>query len=375
MKRILKYILLIGIGFLFLWTLWFLYQKSVAKPEVYHIEKPVKGSIVKKTIANGAIEPRQEVAVKPVVSGVVRELFVEAGDVVKQGDKLATIQIVPDMLSLNQAENRVRSAEIALSSAQLDHARNKPLAAKGVISAAEMQVYDIALRNAEQEKDAAEDALQLVRDGISRSSKGSTNTIVRSPIEGMVLEVPVKVGTSVIERNNFNEGTTIASVADMQDLIFKGKVDESEIGKVNTGMEVILTIGAIDKETFPAKLEYIAPKGVDEEGAIKFEVRAAVSVKEGQFIRANYSANADIVLDRRDSVMTIPERLVQFNTEGDSAFVEVQTTPQVFEKRPIRTGLSDGINIEVVSGIEMGSELKGAQKSEEEMVVGPGGGR
>ncbi len=373
MKRILKYILLLGVAFLFLWTLWFLYQKSVAKPEVFLIEKPVKGSIVKKTIANGAIEPRQEVAVKPVVSGVIREVFIEAGDVVKQGDKLATIQIVPDMLSLNQAENRVRSSEIALSSAQLDFDRNKPLSVKGVISAAEMQVFDIALRNAKQEKEAAEDALQLVRDGISRSSKGATNTIVRSPINGMVLDVPVKVGTSVIERNNFNEGTTIASVADMQDLIFKGKVDESEIGKVNTGMEVILTIGAIDKETFPAKLEYIAPKGVDEEGAIKFEVRAAVTPKEGSFIRANYSANADIVLDRRDSVMTIPERLVQFNAAGDSAFVEVQTTPQVFEKRAIKTGLSDGINIEVVSGIEMSSELKGAPKSEDGPAVGPGG--
>lgn len=373
MKRILKYILLIGIGFLFIWTLWFLYQKSVEKPDVFLIEKPVKGSIVKKTIANGAIEPRQEVAVKPVVSGVIREVFIEAGDVVKQGDKLATIQIVPDMLSLNQAENRVRSSEIALSSAQLDFDRNQPLAVKGVISAAEMQVFDIALRNAKQEKEAAEDALQLVRDGISRSSKGATNTIVRSPIDGMVLDVPVKVGTSVIERNNFNEGTTIASVADMQDLIFKGKVDESEIGKVNTGMEVILTIGAIDKETFPAKLEYIAPKGVDEEGAIKFEVRAAVTPKEGSFIRANYSANADIVLDRRDSVMTIPERLVQFNATGDSAFVEVQTTPQAFEKRQIKTGLSDGINIEVVSGIDMNAELKGAPKTEEDKAVGPGG--
>lgn len=373
MKRILKYILLIGIGFLFLWTLWFLYQKSVAKPEVFMIEKPAKGSIVKKTIANGAIEPRQEVAVKPVVSGVVREVFIEAGELVKKGDKLATIEIVPDMLSLNQAENRVRSAEIALSSAQLDFERNQPLAAKGVISAAEMQLFDMALRNARQEKEAAEDALQLVRDGVSRSSKGATNTIVRSPIDGMVLDVPVKVGTSVIERNNFNEGTTIASVADMQDLIFKGKVDESEIGKVSTGMEAILTIGAIDKETFPAKLEYIAPKGVDEEGAIKFEVRAAVTPKEGRFIRANYSANADIVLDRRDSVMTIPERLVKFNAAGDSAFVEVQTTPQTFEKRPIRTGLSDGINIEITGGIDMDSELKGRLKTDEDKAVGPGG--
>lgn len=373
MKRILRYLFIGLVALLFVWTLWFLYQKSVQKPEVFLIEKPTKGNIVKKTIANGSIEPRQEVAIKPVVSGIVRELFVEAGQVVKKGDKLATVQIVPDMLTLNQAENRVRSAEIGLNNAQLNFDRNKPLAAKGVIAAAEMQTFEVALSSAKLEVEAAEDALQLVRDGISRSSGGATNTIVRSSIDGMVIEVPVKVGTSVIERNNFNEGTTIASVADMQDLIFKGKVDESEIGKVNTGMDLVLTIGAIDDATFPAKLEYIAPKGVNEEGAIKFEVRAAVNMKEGQFIRANYSANADIVLDHRDSVIVIPERLVQFNAKGDSAFVEVQTAPQVFEKRQVTTGLSDGINIEVKSGIDLNTELKGKLKAdEEEEPVGEG---
>lgn len=371
MKRIVRNTLIALVAALFVWTLWFLYQKSVEVPEVFTIEHPVKGNIVKKTIANGSIEPRQEVAVKPVVSGIIRELFVEAGDLVKKGDKLATIQIVPDMLSLNQAENRVRSAEISLNNAQLNFDRNKPLAAKGVIAAAEMQTFEVALKSAKQELDAARDALQLVRDGISSSSGSSSNTIVRSSIDGMVLEVPVKVGTSVIERNNFNEGTTIASVADMQDLIFKGKVDESEIGKVHTGMDLVVTIGAIEDETHPAKLEYIAPKGVDEEGAIKFEVRAAMTPKEGSFIRANYSANADIVLDRRDSVMMIPERLVQFNDKGDSAYVEVETaTPQVFEKRPITTGLSDGINIEVMSGLDMDTKLKGKVAGEEEEVAG-----
>jgi HlyD family secretion protein len=365
MKRIFRYIFIGLIAVLFVWTLWFLYQKSVEPPEVFLIEKATKGNIVKKTIANGSIEPRQEVAIKPVVSGIIRELFVEAGQEVKKGDKLATVQIVPDMLTLNQAENRVRSAEISVNNAQLNFDRNKPLATKGVIAAAEMQTFEVALSNAKLEVEAAEDALQLVRDGISRSSGGATNTIVRSSIDGMVIEVPVKVGTSVIERNNFNEGTTIASVADMQDLIFKGKVDESEIGKVSTGMDLVLTIGAIDDATFPAKLEYIAPKGENEEGAIKFEVRAAVNMKEGQFIRANYSANADIVLDRRDSVIVVPERLVQFNAKGDSAFVEVQTAPQVFEKRQVVTGLSDGINIEVKSGIDLKSELKGKLKSDE----------
>ncbi len=374
MKKILRYLFVAVMVFAFVWTLWFLYQKSVEKPEVYKVETPTRGSIVKKTIANGSIEPRQEIEVKPVVSGIIRELFVEAGDQVKKGDKLATIQIVPDMLTLNNAENRVRAAEINLANAQMNHDRNKPLADKGVISASEMQTFDIALRNAKQELAAAEDALQLVREGVSRSG-GTGNTIVRSTIDGMVLDVPVKVGSSVIERNNFNEGTTIAFIADMQDLIFKGKVDESEIGKVRTGMDLVLTIGAIDNETFPAKLEYIAPKGVDEEGAIKFEVRAAVEPQEGQLIRANYSANADIVLDRRDSVMVIPERLVQFNETGDSAFVEVHNGNQEFRRQYIRTGLSDGINIEVVDGIAMDTGLKGAVKGEEEEEEVPGGRR
>lgn len=361
MKRILKPVLLTALTALFVWTLYFLYQKGQPPKEEFNIEKPKKTTIVKKTVANGSIEPRQEIAVKPVVSGIIRELFVEAGEQVKKGDKLATIQIVPDMLSLNQAENRVRSAEIGMSNAQQNFDRNKPLAAKGVISANEMQTFDIALRNAKLELDAAQDALQLVRDGISKSSGGATNTIVRSPVDGMVLDVPVKVGTSVIERNNFNEGTTIASVADMQDLIFKGKVDESEVGKVKLGMPVVLTVGAIDNAKWNAELEYIAPKGVEESGAIQFEIRAAVKLDAGQALRAGYSANADIVLEQRDSVLAIPESVISFNTKGDSAFVQVKDGT-AWKKTYVKTGLSDGVNIELLGGISDTTSLKGNMK-------------
>ncbi len=365
MKRILKYILLILLALLFVWTLWFLYQKNAIKEPIYQTVKPRKNTIVKKTVANGTIEPRQEIDIKPVVSGVIRELFVEAGQIVKKGDKLATIQIVPDMLSLNQAESRVNSAAIGVTNAQLNYDRNKPLADKGVIAASEMQTFDIALRNARQEQDAAQDALQLVRDGISKSSGNASNTIVRSTIEGMVLDVPVKVGSSVIERNNFNEGTTIATVADMNDLIFKGNVDESEVGKVRIGMPVVITVGAIDSATWDANLEYIAPKGVEENGAIQFEIRAAVAVKEGQTLRSGYSANADIVLDRRDSVMSIPESVITFNNKGDSAFVEVRNG-QAWKKTYVHTGLSDGVHIQVLGGIADTTTLKGAVKPEEE---------
>ena len=361
MKRILKYVLLFGLVVLFIWTMVFLYNKSASRPDEFLIEKPKKNNVVKKTVANGKIVPRKEILIKPVVSGIIRELYVEAGDHVKKGDQLAKIQIVPDMMSLSSAENRVRAAEITVQNAQMNYDRNKPLLDKGVIAAAEMQTFDIALRNADQELAAAQEALQVVRDGISRTSAG--NTVVRSTIDGMVLDVPVKEGNSVIERNNFNEGTTIASIADMTDLIFQGKVDESEVGKVKLGMPVVLTVGAIDNAKWDAELEYIAPKGVEENGAIQFEIRAAVSVKEGQNLRSGYSANADIVLQRKDSVLTVPESIVSFNAKGDSAFVDVKNG-EGWKKTHIKTGLSDGMNLEVLEGVDAATELKGAKKME-----------
>jgi HlyD family secretion protein len=364
MKKVFKYLLFILLPIVFIWTLVYLYNKNAKKPDEFALEKAKRHTIVKKTVANGSIVPRKEIAIKPVVSGIIRELYVVAGQEVKKGDALAKIQIVPDMLSLSNAESRVRAAEIGVSNAQLNFDRNKPLADKGVIAASEMQTYDIALRNAKQELDAAQEALLLVRDGISRSSAG--NTVVRSTITGMVLDVPIKEGNSVIERNNFNEGTTIATVADMGDLIFQGKVDESEVGKVKLGMPVKLTVGAIENASWDAALEYIAPKGVEENGAIQFEIRAAVKPKEGQTLRSGYSANADIELDRKDSVLSVPESIVTFNNKGDSAFVEVKNGEE-WKKTHIKTGLSDGINLEVVGGIDSTTELKGAKKVEEEV--------
>jgi HlyD family secretion protein len=348
--------------------MWFLYEKSASKPDEFAMENAKKQTIVKKTVANGKIVPRKEIAIKPVVSGIIRELYVEAGQQVKKGDPLAKIQIVADMLSLNNAESRVKAAEIGVQNAQQNYDRNKPLSDKGVIAAAEMQTYDMALKNANQELNAAQESLLLVRDGISRSNAG--NTVVRSTINGMVLDVPVKEGNSVIERNNFNEGTTIAMVADMADLIFQGKVDESEVGKVKLGMPVKLTVGAIENASWEAALEYIAPKGVEENGAIQFEIRAAVKQREGQTLRSGYSANADIELDRRDSVLAVPESIVEFNKKGDSAFVQVKDGEN-WKRTWIKTGLSDGINLEILNGVEKTTELRGAKK---EAIAEMGGG-
>ncbi len=361
MKRILRYLLFAVLGFLFVWTLWYLYQKSADKPVLFGTEKPHRETLVKKTVANGSIVPRKEILIKPVVSGIIRELYIVAGQQVKKGDQLAKIQIVPDMMQLSSAEQRVNAATISMQNAQMTYDRNKPLVDKGVIAASEMQGYDIGLKSAKQEVDAAQEALQVVRDGISRTSAG--NTVVRSTIEGMVLDVPVKEGNSVIERNNFNEGTTIASIADMSDLIFQGKVDESEVGKVKLEMPVVITVGAIQGAKWDAALEYIAPKGVEENGAIQFEIRAAVKPREGQTLRSGYSANADIVLEKKDSVLCVPESIVTFNTKADSAFVQVKDG-EGWKKTWIKTGLSDGINIEVLGGVDPTTELKGAKKED-----------
>jgi HlyD family secretion protein len=333
-----------------------LYNKSKQKPVVYTTEKPFITTIIKKTVATGSVIPRKEIEIKPQVSGIVEEIYVEAGKKVNTGDVIAKVRIIPDLVNLNNAEGRLERARIALDDAQMNWDRKQKLYQQGVIAEAEYQQTDIALKNSKQEVEAAEANVELIREGVNKKSGKATNTLIRSTISGMVLDVPVKVGSSVIETNNFNPGTTIASVADVGDMIFQGKVDETEVGKIKPGMDLLLTVGAIENDTFHANLKYIAPKGVLENGAVQFEIKADVQLKANQFIRAGYSANADIVLQQASQVMAIKESLLQF--EGDSAYVEVETGPQVFEKRKIKTGLSDGINIQVLSGLKKEDKIK-----------------
>ncbi|MEO0470033.1 MAG: efflux RND transporter periplasmic adaptor subunit [Bacteroidota bacterium] len=335
---------------------YFLYNKDQEKPILYETEQAFKTDIVEKTVATGSVVPRKEVEIKPQVSGLVSKLYVEAGDVVKVGDLIANIRIIPNMVSLNNAENRLNRAKIAMENSQRDFDRNKKLLDDGVIAEATFQEVELSFRNAKEELNAAQDNLQLIKKGSTKRSGRTANTNVRATISGMVLDVPIEEGNSVIEANTFNDGTTIAIVANMDEMIFEGKVDEAEVGKIKEGMDLLLTIGAIEDETFDAKLEHIAPKGVEENGAIQFEIRAALKLREDQFIRAGYSANADIVLDRRDSVLAVREALLLF--EGEKTFVEIESSPQTFEKMEVTTGLSDGINIEVLSGIDDNSKIK-----------------
>lgn len=356
MKTAFKILIGIVILVVFSGTIIYLYKKSAAKPVVFETTSGQTMNIVKKTVATGKIVPRKEIEIKPQVSGIIAELYVEPGETVKRGDIIAKVRIIPNMISLNEAESRLNQAKINRDDAQSSYDRQKQLFDNHVIALAEIQNYDKALKSAREAVESAENNLELIREGITKKAGQSSNTIIRSTIEGMVLTVPVEIGNSVIESNTFNDGTTIATIADMGEMIFKGKVDESEVGKLNQGMKLILTIGAIDTEKFDAILEHISPKGEEEEGAIQFEIRAAVKLKENQFIRAGYSANADIVLEHRDNVLAIQESLIKFS--GDTTWVEVEKAPQVFEKRIIKTGLSDGINIEVISGLSKTDKIK-----------------
>jgi HlyD family secretion protein len=364
MKKFLKIFLLVVVVGAILGTMFFLYQKSKKKPVIYEIESPFVSNVIKKTVATGSVVPRKEIEIKPQVSGIVEEVFIEAGQHVKKGDLIARVKIIPNMVELNNAESRFNKAKINFEDAKLVYDRQKKVYEQGVIPEAEFQQYRLSYMNAMEEMETAESNLQLIKEGVSKKSGTATNTLIRSTIEGMVLDVPVEVGNSVIESNTFNEGTTIASVADMGEMIFEGKVDETEVGKLKLGMPLILSIGAIEDKTFDAELEYIAPKGKEENGAIQFEIKADVKLRENSFIRAGYSANADIVLDRRDSVMVIPESLIKFEKEGDSAYVEIETQPQIFEKRYIKTGLSDGVNIEIKEGVGIKDKIKGQKKEE-----------
>ena len=339
-----------------IYTVDFLYKKEQTAEAFYRTQTATNGDIILKTVASGSIQPRQEILIKPQVSGIVRVVHIEAGDIVKTGDVLAEVMIVPNMSALSSAENRLSRAQISLDDANRTYDRNSALFEQGVLSAMDLQRDEISLKQAKEELLSAEDNMRIVKEGVTARGGSASNTLVRSTIDGMVLDVPIKKGNSVIEANNFNDGTTIASVADMQDLTFVGKIDESEVEKLHKGMDIQLTIGAIEDEFYPASLEHISPKGVEESGAIQFEIKAAVLLEEGQFLRAGYSANAEVVLDKRTSVLTVSEMLVQY--QGSNPYVEVEIAPNTYEKRDVELGLSDGLSVEIISGITAEERIK-----------------
>ena len=355
MKKLFKILLFVAIigslGFLG----FYIFDKSEQTAEIFETDSTFVTDIQRKTVATGSINPRKEVEIKSQVSGVVEKLFVEAGDRVEAGQLIAKIQIIPDVVALNNAQARLKEATINFKNSEQEMERQKKLFIEKVISEVNYNQIRLTYDLNQQQVDAAENNLDLIKEGASKKS-GAVSNLVRSTVAGMVLDVPVKEGNFVIESNTFNDGTTIASVADMKELVFEGKVDEAEVGKLKEGMELELVVGALDTIKFIAQLEYISPKGVEEEGAIQFEIRASVELRSGHFLRAGYSANAGIVLDERKDILAVKESNLIF--EEDKIYVELQKTEQEFEKIEITTGISDGINIEVLTGLTEESRVK-----------------
>ena len=363
MKKYLKVVLLVLVGLVFVGTFVFLYQKSQPELTEYEIESPVMTDLTQTTVATGNIEPRDEVEIKPQISGIIAEVYKDAGDKVAKGEIIAKVKVIPELGELNSAESRVRLAEVNGEQYETDLRRMTQLYEHDLVSAEDYEQSLLTAKQGREEIQAAKDNLQIVKEGITQSTASLSSTLIRSTIDGLVLDVPIKVGNSVIMSNTFNDGTTIATVADMNDLIFKGNVDETEVGRISEGMPVKITLGALQDMVFEAVLEYISPKSTENNGANQFEIKAAISVPDGVTIRSGYSANAAMDLAHVDDVIAIPESCVEFS--GDSTFVYVLKSSgkrQKFERRSVVTGVSDGIMIEICSGLGLEEKVRGLEK-------------
>jgi len=368
MKKSITITILLAIVFAFGGSMYYLYSKNAEDPVVYATEKPEIRNIVKKTVATGSILPLEEVLIKPNISGVIEEVYVEGGDSVRSGDLLAKIRVVPNLTALNNARIAIDEAKIALDDQLRNYERQSKLFGKGVISKVDLERAQVSYDQAKQAYAAANERFDIVKTGTTSGYGDAANTLIRSTVSGMVLEVPVEKGNQVIESNNFNEGTTIAAIADVDKMIFEGKVDESEVGKIKEDLPLEITVGALEDHVFDAVLDYIAPKGKAENGAIQFEIKGSLKKQDSIFIRAGLSANASIILGRADSVLAVKEALVQFDKDTKAPFVEIEKGPQQFERKNIQLGISDGIYVEVKSGIAADDRIKVWNQIEEPAV-------
>ena len=366
MNKYLKYAL---IGIIVLGALWAaaFFIKSNSKSAItYETSKPFISNIEKKTVATGKVVPEDEIEIKPQISGIIEKIYLEEGVEVKAGDLIAVIKVVPNEQSLNQARGRVRNAELALNNVKIEYNRNKALFDKGVISSQDFNSLQLQYDQAQQELSNSQSDYQIIRRG-SAGGSASANTNIRATVNGTILEIPVEEGDQVIQSNNFNDGTTIATIADLTKMIFEGKVDEGEVGKLKVGTALKISLGAVEGKELDAKLRFIAPKGVEETGAVQFKIEGDVEVNDSIFIRAGYSANASMVLEKKDSVLVISEALLQFDKKTDKPYVEVlvgSAEDQKFERKDIEIGISDGVNVEIVSGITEEDQVKQWNKTE-----------
>jgi HlyD family secretion protein len=329
----------------------------------YETETAIITSIERKTVVTGKVIPEDEVEIKPQIQGIIETLFVEEGDLVNTGDLLARIKVVPNEQNLNAAQGRLANSKIVLKNAKIDYDRSKDLFSKGIISKQEFENSELRYSQSKQDIANATSDLQIIRSG-SAGGAASANTNIRATVPGTILEIPVEEGFQVIASNSFNAGTTIATIADLNKMIFEGKVDEAEVGKLKVGMPLEVNLGAIEDQSLEAKLKFIAPKGNEEQGAVQFIIEADLFLNDSIFIRAGYSANASLVLERKDSIMAIPESLLQFDRETENPYVEISLGEQTFEKRDIEIGISDGVNVEIISGLTREDLIKVWNKTE-----------
>lgn len=350
-------IILAIVAVLFVAVLIWLGKKNQKTVVTFETQKPFKATIVKKAVATGKVIPLEEVEIKPQISGIIEKVYLEEGAIVKAGDLIATVRVVPNEQSLQSAKGRINSVQIQLNNAKTQYERNKKLFDRGVLSRQQFEVSELSYNQAKNDLVNAKNDYQIIKMGSAGS--GGANTNIRATASGMLVEIPVKKGYQVIQANNFNAGTTIATIADMTKMIFEGKVDESEVGKLVNGSDIQVSLGAIDGKKFPAKLNFIAPKGTEENGAVQFKIKADVTLDESHFVRAGYSANADIVLEKKDSVLSIKESLLRFDKKTEEPYVEVKTGEEgKFEKKTLKLGTSDGVNIQVLEGVSPEDEIK-----------------
>ncbi|MEN4761987.1 MULTISPECIES: efflux RND transporter periplasmic adaptor subunit [unclassified Chryseobacterium] len=358
--------LISGIGYLI--------KSNSKENEAFLTRKPTIQNMDDKVMATGKIVPKEEIEIKPNIAGIIDKILVDEGDKVVAGQLIATVRIVPNLADVNSAQQNVDNQQLQIANAKLnvenmrkqfemqDKLYKQGVASKQEFLNSQQQLYSTqqSLKNAQQALVTAQKTLQIAKTGSTPELQGLATTQIRSKASGTVLEVPVKVGSQVIEANSFNAGTTICSIADLNSLIFQGEIDEAQAGKLKQGMDMSIVIGALQNKTFPGKLTMIAPKGKDTNGTIKFPVEGDVNNPNNEYIRAGFSANGEIVLSSQKNALLLDESLVQYEKKNgkDVPFVEVKQANGTFKKAYIKLGASDGINVQVLSGIDKNSEVK-----------------
>ena len=354
-------IVVLMLGFLF--SMAYFIRTNSKSVEEYDTTTPFISKIEKTAVVTGKVVPEDEVEIKPQLNGIIDKILVEEGDILNEGDLIARIKVVPDEASVYRVQSQVNNFKLAVKNAERDFQRSTDLYAKQIISQQDFDNAELSYNQAKENLSAAQNDLEIIKKG-SVSGSTTANTNIRATVSGTILEIPVKLGDQVIQSNNFSAGTTVAIIADLNTMIFEGKVDEAEVGKLYSGQGLIVSMAAIPGEEFDASLNFVAPKGTEEQGAVQFKIEADVTLSESVFVRAGYSANASLVIDRRDDVMVIPEALLQFDRRTQAPYVEIETGNQKFERKDIQIGLSDGINVEVLSGLTIDSKIKIWNKTE-----------